>query len=560
MKTKNDNIILAGAIFLAALVSGHAQTNFTKIITGPIATDQGVFASAAWADFRSSGLLDLFICNLGGDQTNRYYRNNGDGTFTRITQGGAVQDSASHIVPAVGDYDNDGSPDLFISQGIASVTAEPNVLYHNNGDGTFTFAGNVGVTNVTGFFNASSAVDYDSDGFVDFFVPGINGAGVLFHNNGNGTFSRPASVINNILDNQSVAWADYDNDGFMDVVIPGNGNNFLFHNNGNGTFTAIHSNSVAQNAWSDNPWGLAWGDYDNDGRLDLFVTGMTATNRLYHNNGNGSFTNVTSGPMLKAPSGGGYRACAWGDYDDDGYLDLFMCGYNATNALFHNNGDGTFTKVSSGSLVAEGKDGIYCNACGWADYDNDGFLDLLVTRAPADNSTTTNWLYHNNGNSNAWLEVKLVGTVANRSAIGAKVHVHATIGGKTFWQLREINTTAGRWIQPLVAHFGLGDATNVDTVRIEWPSGTVQEIPNVAAKQILTITEPPRLLASSTNGVPQFSFKGGRFMQYDIQTSTNLMAWSPVGTVTVTNMSGTVQIIDTNPPVSGQRFYRAVSH
>jgi enediyne biosynthesis protein E4 len=547
---------------MAAVNAGFSQTvTFTKISTGPIATDQGVFAGAGWADFRSSGLLDLFICNYGGDRINRYYRNNGDGTFTKITQGGAVQDSSAHIVPAVGDYDNDGYPDLFISQTITSSTGVPNVLYHNNGDGTFTLAASSGVTNVTGDFNASSAVDYDNDGFVDFFVPGFNGgSGLLFHNNGNGTFSRPSSVINNILDNHSVAWADYDNDGFMDLVIPGDGNNFLYHNNGNGTFTAIHSNSVAQDVWSDNPWGVAWGDYDNDGRLDLFVTGLTTTNRLYHNNGNGSFTNVTSGPMLKAPSGGGYRACAWGDYDNDGYLDLFMCGYNATNALFHNNGDGTFTKVLSGAPVAEGKDGIYCNACGWADYDNDGFLDLLVTRAPADSSTTTNWLYHNNGNSNAWLEVKLIGTVANRSAIGAKVHVHATTGGKTFWQLREINSTDGRWIQPLVAHFGLGDATNVDTLRIEWPSGTVQEFQNVAARQILTYIEPPRLLATTTGSVPQFSLKGGRGLNYEVDSSPDLLAWSPIGTLTITNMNGIAQIVDTNPPALDQRFYRAVSH
>jgi hypothetical protein len=557
MKTR---LVLLALAMMAAVNNGFGQSvTFTKITTGPIATNHGVFASAAWADFRNSGLLDLFVCNYGGDRTNDFYRNNGDGTFTRIMEGDAVRDAAYHIVPAVGDYDNDGYPDLFISQGIQGPTPEPNVLYHNNGDGTFTFTGNVGVTNVTGFFNASSAVDYDNDGFVDFFVPGINAPGVLFHNNGNGTFSRPASVINNVQNNHSVAWADYDGDGYMDLVIPGNGNNFLYRNNGNGNFTA-GGGPIAADVWSDNPWGLAWGDYDNDGRLDLFVTGMTATNRLYHNDGNGIFSRITSAPMLRPPSGGGYRACAWGDYDNDGYLDLFMGGYNATNALFHNNGDGTFTKVLSGAPVQEGKDGIYCNACGWADYDNDGFLDLLVTRAPADSSTTTNWLYHNNGNSNAWLEVKLVSTVANRSAIGAKVHVHATIGGKTFWQLREINSTDGRWIQPLVAHFGLGDATNVDVSRIEWPSGTVQEFQNVAAKQILTIIEPPRLLAGTAGGVPQFSLKGGRGFQYEIDSSPDLSAWSSIGVLTVTNLNGIGQIVDTNPPALDHRFYRAVSH
>ena len=126
--------------------------------------------------------------------------------------------------------------------------------------------------------------------------------------------------------------------------------------------------------------------------------------------------------------------------------------------------------------------------------------------------------------------------------------------------MREISSGGGRWIQPLVAHFGLGDATNIDTVRIEWPSRTVQEFSNLAPKQILTITEPPRLLASKTNGGPQFSLKGGRFLQYEIQASTDLTNWSAIATVTPTNFNGIVQIIDTNTPGTSRKFYRAASY
>jgi hypothetical protein len=240
-------------------------------------------------------------------------------------------------------------------------------------------------------------------------------------------------------------------------------------------------------------------------------------------------------------------------------LDLFAGSIHGPSQLFHNNGDGTFEQITSGDPVNDDNSGITCHSCGWVDYDNDGFLDLFVARSP-DSGTTSNLLFHNNGNSNAWLKVKLVGTVANRSAIGAHVRVHATIGGKTFWQLREINSGGGRWIQPLVAHFGLGDATNIDTVRIEWPSGTVQQFTNVAPRQFLTITEPSRLLATVTNGAPQFTLKGGLNLSYDLQSSTDLKGWSSIGSLTITNAAGTALIVDTNSPPATEGFYRAVSH
>ena len=279
-----------------------------------------------------------------------------------------------------------------------------------------------------------------------------------------------------------------------------NGQNFLYHNNRDGTFTRILTNAVATDTWPSTGFSGganagAWGDIDNDGLLDLFVAGGSGTtNRLYHNNGNGSFTNVTSGPMLR-PVGGTFPAgCVWGDYDNDGYLDLFVANSSGQNQLFHNNGDGTFTQITSVAPVTDGFPDRFCNAASWVDYDNDGFLDLFVTSGSQSLGVGTNLLYHNNGNTNSWLEVKLVGTVANRSAIGAKVRVHATIGGKSFWQLREINNGGGWSVVPLVAHFGLGDATNADTVRIEWPSGIVQTLTNVAPRQVLTVVEHQRQL------------------------------------------------------------------
>jgi hypothetical protein len=334
--------------------------------------------------------------------------------------------------------------------------------------------------------------------------------------------------------------------------------NFLYHNNGDGTFTRVTNTAVhlGTDTWSDGCPGGAWGDYDNDGFQDLFATGNDGTSdRLYHNNGDGTFSVVTN---IARPGGTFSIGGSWGDYDNDGYLDLLIRTGDGHNRVYHNNGNGTFTAITQGPIVTDNFAGRSCWTADWVDYDNDGFLDLFVTASADNGSTATNLLYHNTGNSNAWLEVKLVGTVANRSAIGAKVHVHATIGGKTFWQMREVRA-GGAYGGSLISHFGLGDATNADIVRIEWPSGLVQEFQNVAAKQILTYTEPPRLLATTMGGVPQFSLKGGRGFKYEVDSSPDLLTWSSIGTLTVTNLNGIAQIVDLNPPASDQRFYRAVS-
>ena len=563
---KKQHLLVIG-LSLTGLSQAYAQPLFTQITNGAIVSDLGQFAVPTWADFGNRGLLDLLIANYGGP--NVLYQNNGDGTFTNITVGTPVQYVPYQSGAPVADYDNDGFLDMAVIAGADAPTMQSNLLYHNNGDGTFASVSGGGLTNFLGFFRTGAWVDYDNDGFVDLFLAqadanDIGGTSLLLHNNGDGTFSSVTNAtVSDVVRASSLAWADYDKDGFADLIIGSDGSAFLdhcymYHNNGHGSFTRILTNSVATDSWNDGAWTPTWGDYDNDGLPELFVAGMTGGNRLYHNDGNGAFTGVTLGAMLQAPSGGGSRACGWGDYDNDGYLDLFVASYNAPSRLFHNNGDGTFEQVCNGVLDDEANGGIYCQTCSWVDYDNDGFLDLFVTRFP-ENGVTSNLLYHNNGNSNAWLKVQLVGTVANRSAIGAKVRVHATIGGKSFWQLREITTGGGRWVQPLVAHFGLGNATNVDTMRIEWPSGTVQEFQNVAPKQILTITEPPRLNAAMRNSVPQFSLHGGRGLQYNIQTSADLTSWSTIGSVVVTNMSGLVQIVDTNTSSTAHGFYRAVS-
>ncbi|HXJ56643.1 MAG TPA: CRTAC1 family protein [Verrucomicrobiae bacterium] len=307
----------------------------------------------------------------------------------------------------------------------------------------------------------------------------------------------------------------------------------------------------------------AWGDYDNDGDLDLFVscawppTPQTGRpNLFYRNDGNDTFTRLTSLPANDPENqGGASTGCQWGDYDNDGWLDLFVANRFGNDFLYHNNGDGTFTKVLDSIVVNDGADSW---ASAWGDYDNDGFLDLFVG-----NFDSANFLYHNNGNDNHWLKFRLIGTRSNRAAIGAKVRLHATINGQSFWQMREVSGGDGLMGQnSLHVHFGLGDATNAELVRIEWPSGTVQELENVASNQFLAVTEPggePRLAATRENGPVQLTLTGKQGSRYAIETSTALPNWTRVGlTVTVTNQSGAATFPAPGASKDGQRFYRAV--
>jgi hypothetical protein len=242
--------------------------------------------------------------------------------------------------------------------------------------------------------------DYNNDGYQDLIVvPWNDGCWScrspisFYKNNGNGTFSRGNTVlIDAILSCNGVAWGDYDNDGRLDVFITRyfNQPNLLFHNDPSGDFSLISNGTIATDIASST--GCAWCDYDRDGWLDLFVChGQNQNNALYHNNGNGTFTKITTGAIVN--DGGDSRSCAWGDYDNDGWPDLFVVNYSGQNDfLYHNNGDGTFTRVLNGPEV---NDGAWGSGCSWVDYDNDGWLDLFVT-----NNNGFNRLYHNDHNGN----------------------------------------------------------------------------------------------------------------------------------------------------------------
>jgi hypothetical protein len=568
MKTNTRNYVIPGmAILLGALACANAQTTFTKVTTGPIVTDQGQFVRSSWADFNNDGYLDLVVCNWGG-RTNVYYRNNGDGTFTKINQGDPVQEADYHVSPEAGDYDNDGFLDLVVSSGTGAPNLRRNLLLHGNGDGTFSRVSSGALVLQTGYFGVAAWADYNNDGFLDLFLTDSNGrANELWRNNGDGSFTKitsgpPTTDING----WAVCWADYDNDGFMDLfVTPGqyaNTVDYLYHNNGDGTFQRVLTNAIVSSRWVGGSEAGTWGDYNNDGLLDLFVTGDNGSpDRLYRNDGGGAFTLITNVPMASRPAGSDSLACAWGDYDNDGWLDLLVTHHNANNSLFHNNGDGTFTQILAGAPVNDYGPGY--SLAGWVDYDNDGFLDLFIGQNNSDTTSITNLLYHNDGNTNNWLEVKLIGRASNRSAIGAKVRINAVIGGQPLWQMREISNGGGRWVQPLTAHFGLGAATNVEVVRIEWPSGVVQTLTNVASRQILTVeehqvgtTNSPNIttISRATDGSVNLSVSGDRGLLYVFEGSTNLLNWTWLGVRS--NATGAVQFTDFGATNYASRFYR----
>ena len=295
---------------------------FTKITRGNIVTDRGLFGGSSWADYDDDGFLDLLVSNFGGGG-NSLYRNNRDGTFSGISASPIGTDPEHTIRCAWGDYDNDGFLDVVALNGAASYS-DANALYHNHGDGTFSrmAAGTVGeLASARGNCHGGAWGDFDNDGLLDQLVVDWNRKVVLYRNNPDGRFTKVLGdpLVNVGAQSTGCAWGDFDNDGWSDVFVSGfGGANFLFRNDGRGAFTGITGRVPASDAKPSD--GLAWGDYDNDGFMDLFVTNPDrGGNRLYRNQGDGTFEKVASGAIVtdRAESLG----CGWGDYDNDGFLE-----------------------------------------------------------------------------------------------------------------------------------------------------------------------------------------------------------------------------------------------
>ncbi len=464
---------------------------------------------SAWGDYDNDG--DLDIVAVGTYQPHALYRNNGDGTFTNVAAEAGIADPRGGWGSLFADYDNDGYPDLYITRGGWSGAAE-NTLYHNNGDGTFTDVTHAaGVEDPQSSFCAAWA-DYDNDGYIDLYIAngviGDGAANVLYRNNGDGTFTNTAerAGVANTGNSLGTAWGDYDKDGYIDLHVVNYGqSNVLYRNNGDGTFTDVTA-TTGMNLPITDAFVTFFLDVDNDADLDIFIsnsgsfqafiagqiTGIAPHDGdrqvLYRNNGDGTFTDVTREAGLYHAFGA--MGANFEDIDSDGYLDIYLAtgapqmGRLERDALFRNNGDGTFTDATFDLGLGNIGKG---HGVTFGDADTDGDVDIYVSVGGAFiGDQWHNLFYQNTGSGNNYLNLKLVGVKSNRDGIGAKVTVHA--GDSLIY--REVSGGCGFGsTNSLPLEIGLGTHTKVDTLEIVWPSGQVDTHRNLSVNQQLTVTE-----------------------------------------------------------------------
>ena len=490
---------------------------------------EGTGSGCAWLDYNNDGLMDLYVVNGrhvdgltdhsaadGVGATNHLYRNNGDGTFTDVTAQAGVPGKGIGVGITAGDFDNDGNEDLYVTNYNSAI------LYHNNGNGTFTdVTSKAGVNNP--FFGTGAAfLDYDHDGRLDLFVgnylkfdpssrqyysaqqyPGpleyAPETNRLLHNNGDGTFtdvSKASGIGAQPGRAMGVTVGDYDGDGWPDIYVANDTMaSFLYRNNRNGTFTDVAPEVGAAyglNGEASTAMGPIFGDFDNSGRQGLFVSDAHY-HRLLRNDGKsgGSFEDVTNASGVGAASA---QFVGWGDglfdFDNDGWKDLFIVNGGLVwlipmqGSLLRNNGDGTFNDVSLQAGAFFQKQNVSRGAC-FADYDNDGYIDAFVVTLGGKGI-----LLHNTppaGKRNHWLTVKLVGTRSNRDGFGASLEA---VAGDLHQWVQSTSESGYLSQNDPRPHFGLGQHTVVDTLRIQWPSGTIQTLHDIKADQVLKVIEP----------------------------------------------------------------------
>jgi hypothetical protein len=528
LRAENNGIQFVDITKAARITFEHVSSPEKRYIV------ESMSGGVALLDYDNDGLLDIYFVNsltvdlvkANGKTKSVLYRNNGDGTFTDVTEKAGVGDVGWGMGTAVGDYNNDGFDDIYVT------CVGPNHLFKNNGNGTFTDVTKAAGVSDPRWSAGAAFVDYDNDGKLDLMVAnyvafdfknlpefgkgrlcqykgvpvqcgprGLPGDGdTLYHNEGNGAFvdvTKKAGVFDpNGYYGMGVICSDFDENGLVDIFVANDSTpNFFYKNNGNGTFEEIgflSGTAVNENGSEQGSMGVTVGDYDHDGNLDLFVTNFDDDyNTLYHNDGKLSFMDVSYAAKV-APVSLPY--VGWGtkffDYDNDGWIDLFVANghvypqiptYKQRNFLHRNNRDGTFTEIGQqlGPALNEKRVG---RGVAFGDLDNDGDVDLVINNL--DGAPTV--LRNDGGNVNNSVLIKLVGVKSNRAGIGALVKV---VSGD-FSQKDEVRSGDSYISQSdQRLHFGLEKRTKIDLIEVHWPSGTVDKITSGKVNSIVTIKE-----------------------------------------------------------------------
>jgi len=464
-------------IVLSAISIGRGQS-FTKLSPSNINAKTGSWRSVSAIDYDNNYSLDLFLGN-GDGRTNTMFVNNMDSTFTEKPSVTVVQNASRSAQGFWADYNNDCQMDVFW----ASVSGSTNLLFDGKDDTSFTQVTSGSIYNDFKASVGSTWLDADQDGFLDLFVPHWQGTSnsYLFKNSSSGTFTRmdTGALARYQGDIRCIATGDFDDDKDLDIYLANRaGLNALFVNQGNFNFVKDTVGDLNLDRFGSS---ASWGDYNNDGLLDLYVGRVGGrSNLLYRNDGNGSFTKITSGAIVTdAASTGG---TIWGDLDNDGDLDLYttQTGSANRNIIYRNNGNGGFTKVTSGSIYNER---LATEGGTLADINGDGFLDILN----ANRFSNPISIFTNDGNSNNYVQFRLYGSTSNRYAVGARVEIKSKTLG---WQLRESSVVQSmRTTAPYEIHFGLGSDTIIDSVKISWPNGNRCFLTQVAVNQAHSIGE-----------------------------------------------------------------------
>ena len=500
----------------------------------------------AFYDYDNDGWLDIFLVNgtrlegfpAGSEPASHLFRNNRDGTFTDVTLKAGVAHSGWGQGCCVGDYDNDGWDDLFVTY------FGKNVLYHNNGDGTFTdVSQKAGVAGNGKRWNTGCAfVDYDRDGKLDLFVanyidmdlatapvpesgpclyksvmvacgpPGLQGGkNILYHNNGDGTFTD-VSDATGILGASGtyglgVLTADFDNDGWPDIYVADDSTaSALYQNKKNGKFQDIAIEAGCALSPDGKPqagMGVSAADYDMDGNLDIVKTNFAGdTPSLYHNQGGANFEDTTFTAGLGAHTQFLGWGCGFFDMDNDGWPDILICnghvypeveqlkteaGYAQRKLLYQNLRNGHFADVSfqAGPGISEPSPS---RGAAFGDFDNDGDIDIVVNTV----NDYPQLLRCDSKLAHNWIKVRTVGTKSNRSGIGARLTCVSQAPGesKPHRQIDEVRSGGGYFSQnDLRVHFGLGKAEKVDLLEIRWPSGQIDTLKDIKANQVIYVKE-----------------------------------------------------------------------